>query len=258
MSVVQQVVKDISWQSVADIQTICQPLFDTLDLNFFAYTKFDKTKSAVQMLHTHQEWHDYYINKKFVSAVKFLPSGTHLWADYISTAQQDAKQYFDLANGLSIIRHYETYTELYAFAMPSDSKHALSFYFNNLDLLEKFNLYFKDKAQALLNPSEEKTTILYGCTKQVAGSLTDENAFLKSIEPTKYYFNINGKDRHLSKREVEIIRYLANGYSAKAIAELFEIAVRTVNHHIENIKAKLVCTKSTEILIKAVELHLIS
>ena len=42
----------------------------------------------------------------------------------------------------------------------------------------------------------------------------------------------------LSKRELEIMKFLVRGNSAKQIATLLYLSVRTVEHHIANIKAK--------------------
>ena len=46
-------------------------------------------------------------------------------------------------------------------------------------------------------------------------------------------------DFELTKRELEILKYLAMGYSYKMIAEACFISYPTVNTHISNIYAKL-------------------
>jgi LuxR family transcriptional regulator of spore coat protein len=43
----------------------------------------------------------------------------------------------------------------------------------------------------------------------------------------------------LTMREQEILQYVAEGYSAKQVAQRIDIAPRTVERHIENIRQKM-------------------
>jgi DNA-binding CsgD family transcriptional regulator len=66
------------------------------------------------------------------------------------------------------------------------------------------------------------------------------------INPPQPYISQEVKSNHidedklmlLTKREIEMIRWEANGLSAKDIADKLSISVNTVNNHFANIKAK--------------------
>jgi DNA-binding NarL/FixJ family response regulator len=59
-----------------------------------------------------------------------------------------------------------------------------------------------------------------------------------------------GRER-LSKREIEILGYLAKGYRYKAIAESLFISTETVRTHLRNIYEKLQVHSRTEAVLKA-------
>ncbi len=57
--------------------------------------------------------------------------------------------------------------------------------------------------------------------------------------------------QHLSKRENEILSYLAKGYRYKAIADTLSISTETVRTHLRNIYEKLHVHSRSEAVIKA-------
>lgn len=63
-----------------------------------------------------------------------------------------------------------------------------------------------------------------------------------AIEKTYSHWN------PFTSRETEILRHLACGMSAKIIADRLSISRRTVEHHVENMKAKVNCTSRYELI----------
>lgn len=64
-------------------------------------------------------------------------------------------------------------------------------------------------------------------------------------------------DVSLSPRENECLNYLVQGHSIKEMAKELEISNRTVESYIEQLKRKLNCRKSSEVVAKAIEFRLI-
>ncbi|HET9990847.1 MAG TPA: HD domain-containing phosphohydrolase, partial [Kofleriaceae bacterium] len=62
----------------------------------------------------------------------------------------------------------------------------------------------------------------------------------------------------LSAREIEVLVHLARGLTNKQIASSLEIAVRTVNHHVENIYAKTQITTRAAAALFAVRHDLVT
>lgn len=55
-------------------------------------------------------------------------------------------------------------------------------------------------------------------------------------------------NKYLTKREVEIIRLLLQGHSAKGIASALKISHRTVESYINTLKLKFECQRKSELI----------
>lgn len=64
--------------------------------------------------------------------------------------------------------------------------------------------------------------------------------------------------RNLTKRELEVLQYLAVGLSNKEIAEKLSVGVGTIKTHLININSKLNVASRTEAVIRGVQQRLIS
>jgi len=64
--------------------------------------------------------------------------------------------------------------------------------------------------------------------------------------------------RKLTKREVEILRWTANGKSAEEIAQIQHLSVNTIHYHIKKSIAKLDAPNKTAAAVKAAVLGLLN
>jgi LuxR family transcriptional regulator of spore coat protein len=55
----------------------------------------------------------------------------------------------------------------------------------------------------------------------------------------------------LSRREQQVLEFIADGWSAKQVARLIQLAPRTVERHIENIRLKMDARNSPHMVKKA-------
>jgi LuxR family transcriptional regulator len=62
----------------------------------------------------------------------------------------------------------------------------------------------------------------------------------------------------LTKREVEILRWTAQGKSSEEIANLLHLSVNTINYHIKKSIAKLDAPNKTAAAVKAAVLGLLN
>jgi DNA-binding CsgD family transcriptional regulator len=69
------------------------------------------------------------------------------------------------------------------------------------------------------------------------------------VEKHTYNFEKVQNDHHLSAREMDVIKSLAQGLSNKAIAEKLYISEHTVKDHLKNIMAKMQVSSRNEILV---------
>jgi len=61
----------------------------------------------------------------------------------------------------------------------------------------------------------------------------------------------------LTAREIEIVRLIANGYSAKEAATSLDIAPSTVEHHVENVRMKTRSRNRVHMIAQVVQAKLI-
>ncbi len=64
-------------------------------------------------------------------------------------------------------------------------------------------------------------------------------------------------DRALSKREREVLAFLAGGWTQRDAATVLAITERTIQHHVAQARFKLGCRTRVETVVKAVRLGLI-
>ena len=70
-------------------------------------------------------------------------------------------------------------------------------------------------------------------------------------------YKFASKDRHLTDRERQIVELVSVGQSAKEIALGLDIAPRTVERHIENVRLKLSARNRAHLITKAIFLGLL-
>lgn len=61
----------------------------------------------------------------------------------------------------------------------------------------------------------------------------------------------------LTAREQQVLEFIANGLSAKEVAQEIDIAPRTVERHIENVRLKIRARNRTHMVTLAMELGLL-
>lgn len=96
---------------------------------------------------------------------------------------------------------------------------------------------------------------IFGCTvilgKQTLPVALELMNLLGLIRSSRNDNDIKKAYSHLNpftSREAEILRHLACGLSAKMIADRLSISKRTVEHHVENMKAKVNCASRYELI----------
>lgn len=56
------------------------------------------------------------------------------------------------------------------------------------------------------------------------------------------------RTQFLSKRELEILKYISKGLSSKQVAHEMSLSINTVNNHRKNMLAKMGCKSSSELM----------
>lgn len=73
---------------------------------------------------------------------------------------------------------------------------------------------------------------------------------------SKNYLNLR-RNRYLTQRQFDVLKYLILGYTAKKIGLALDISYRTVENYVETLKLKLCCNTKSELIEKAIKSCLI-
>lgn len=186
-----------------------------------------------------------------------------------STLDKEAQQVFSFAREYHDIDHVITITkknkeswEFYHFGGPRNQLSLPNFYLSNIDLLERFILYFHEKAEKLITRADKQriihpTMLNVDGSKKIVLSVVAINQhdgvrqrFVAQLSMKKLSLIDCNQKVVLTKRETDCLRELFKGYPAREIGEKLSISVRTVETHIVHVKDKLQCDSKSQLIDK--------
>jgi len=242
------------------IKKICSPLFSSTKLTFFEYNKSFLDYSRITVT-TNAEWVYTYYNSGYYTKgmhhrhVKTYRKGYNYWNSAGRNVVNNlAKDNFNIDNGFTIIEPSSDVCEFYHFASMAEEKNTLNFYFNYINLLYRFIAYFKCEAQDIISYYSKNRIRLKADTSE---NIINNNAYLeegKLFPVKKFYFQLNDKCQYLTNREIDIATWILNGKSSEEIGIILGISKKTVDAHVDSIKAKLDCFKQSQVIMKLIDL----
>ncbi len=167
-----------------------------------------------------------------------------------------------------IVHKEENYTEIYTFASITDSHRSNNFTLNNVDILKVISQNLATRCRRLL--TKDNTLILPKDLVIEMNSLAESHGsknslnlkeFILKQKETKLQEMVNDtvfdfntlpfnfmSAKQLTLKEKEIIYLYYHGFKIQRIADILEISKRTVDKHFENIKKKLACDSTGQII----------
>lgn len=147
--------KHISITSSNNVIEICKPLFKQFGLTFFFYARlfYDNT---LYVLTTDILWHKHAFENRFIVIPLKLPPNLKyasffcLWSDLLPELILSEAKKFKINQPISYIELTRNYFDLYAFATNVNTNLIISNYLNNVNILKKFAVYFKEEARKLI------------------------------------------------------------------------------------------------------------
>lgn len=253
----------ISLTSCHSMADITQPLKKHFGITYFNYVKLYKSGGRL-ILTDRADWIDYfyknalYETKAVASLEKLDDYSYHLWQEFGGQPSfVIGKEKFNIYNGITIIEPSKEYTELYYFGTTVENVGIINLYITKFDILQRFILYFKDKAHVLI--SEANRHLIHLPEAQTIQSPSDEltddpiiQSFLNETTVNRVFLS-DESDVYLTNREATCLYLLLLNNTAKKIGKTLNISPRTVETYLESVKMKLnVDTKKD--LIKIAEI----
>jgi DNA-binding CsgD family transcriptional regulator len=242
------------------VATICNPL-TALDIVYFHYIKSFQDGSRISLCN-HADWVEhYYTNRYYLTpSIDKDPrnniTANYFWNDLAGTKPFDTlREKFDIANGITLVKRTNNSCSFYYFGARADKNSILSFYLNNLTVLERFILYFMDKASNIIDVANKNRIVLPFSQQQnnssdVISPMDNIRNFINQTPIKKYRFTDDGKEVCFSPRQMACIIGILEGKSAKGISEQLNLSIRTIENYIDQLKIKLNCARKEEVVYK--------
>ena len=256
------------------ISKLCDPLFTHFEINYFFYL-YISYQAECCVLGTNidlvQHYFDLDMHKSnpFFTECKQTKTGVYLYdsvkEDGFQSDMQLLEKKYNTKHSCLLVEKEKNGCQIYGFALPTHAVSRESLLINQASLLKQFTSYFNDEMALVIqqmkdNPVSLSNEINFG---QNAKHLP--HIHLTDSEKCQFLSQIGFKNKLLlqvdfTRREQECILLFLQGKSAREIAKELFLSTRTIEHHLENIKNKLLCTNRSELfekLLKMKELGLL-
>jgi len=249
--------------SAGYIKQICQPL-EIFKIHLFTY--FKKCNDGGQIyLSSDPEWiHDYYDlslfqTSEYESLSSLRSTGLQLWpADSGLLVFQHGREYYNSNYGFTICHQQSDGYEFYFFSFSPENYPMLNICISNLDLIEQFILYFKEKAFSIIKECHPHRVFTQDNVSSQKIEINSHLSYDSKDIRSKFMQAINANPlarwlnhyEPLSKREHECLNLLLTAPTVNELSRILKISKRTAETHIERIKSKLQCKSKQELLIK--------
>ncbi|KTD31257.1 MULTISPECIES: response regulator transcription factor [Legionella] len=164
---------------------------------------------------------------------------------------------FNFRHVFTILRQGIGFSEFYHFGTHLIAPEMNQFYVNNLDLLDRFILFFQNKV------SQSKSLTKIYTPNQRFQSKISKSMEVKNWPSLNTQFNeqrqlfmneVSQTRSKLTAREMEYAQLLLQGKTAKEIAAYLGQSYRTVESRVELLKSKLHATNKIDLVLKIKEL----
>lgn len=243
-----------------NVSNLCKNLFQRFGLNYFSYGRF-YDDDAFMPLSSNMKWlehfltQDYPIAKPADDSFGDKQSFFCLWENGLyNDAVKNAKQHFDITNGITLCFKRDGYSEYFCFASSQKNLNIVGFYLNHLDILEAFSKFFLEKAHKMIE--EEAQHKLYipndghlinmnvpKITQKIDFESFDSEELVHSLIKNPY-----GIRTQFTTNEVGCLTWLRKGLTAKEIGMEMDLSHRTIEDYINSIKHKLNCDRKSQII----------
>lgn len=244
-----------------NLSNLCRNLFQRFGLNYFSYGRF--YDDTFVPLSSNIKWLEHFLVQSYPIArpqndsFGDKQSFSSLWDGNLNNdAVKDAKRYFDISNGITICYKKDGYIEYFCFASSQENTNTIGFYLNHLDILEAFSKYFLNKANLIIEQELKHRIYLpndYHMININAPKVAMKEANFDSFDSGEF-MNMGIKNRYgisikFTPNEMNCLKYLRKGFTAKEIGQTMGLSYRTIEDYINSIKHKLNCDRKSQIIV---------
>jgi len=240
-----------SLQITRQIKEIINPVKKEYGVDHFCLARYFNDGTILSLISNPDLYMHHFKNQYCISPIipeKLLGKKFHYIVmpdleDGFNQVAHEYIMYFNLSFPLYLFERSENYFDLYIFESHGNGAKSVNTYLNNFSLLENFKSYFKETAADLIAQSQNHKIILPESMRPNFGGLMETESPLPLVTSLPETIKNN-----FSKRKTEVIYYLLRGCSAKEIGIHLNLSHRTIEFHINEIKAKIGVKKKADLI----------
>lgn len=238
-----------------------RPLYDTLGVNHFWYLRITRS-GYYSYVGTHVKWSEYCLREALLNRFACLRHpDTFRHEIGLMKANGDSKydellqiawNKFHINFNLNLFNKTSEGIEAFGFATRFDDPKSDERLINELPLLRSFTQTFRKEHQKLLDLIKENQVNI----ADHVGSIFFERPkeIILPIDRSQLINTLSNKELlSLTRREREILKFLALGFPASHIGKQLHLGTRTIENYTAAIKHKLLCRSKVELISKAQE-----
>lgn len=239
-----------------------KPLNDHLGINHFWYYRITFL-GFYSYLGTHSAWNEFCFDQLSLEHFpclrhpNVLQSGISLMKTDSDSAykniQQIAWDKFQINFNLNLIKNIPEGIEAFGFATRFDDQKEEERLINELPTLRYFIKMFREKNKKLFKLIEDNQVDLSSCFGK---RFYERQKILVLPNKRDHLLHKIGFEAALSltTREIDVLRFISNGFPASYIAKNLKLSQRTIENYIATIKCKLGCNSKVDLILKAQEI----
>jgi hypothetical protein len=221
------------------VQDITKELFSNTNINYFVYLRGSADGSNYILMSDKGLTLDWFDNKipltvGYSDEYKSLQSFSFLWSEKLpSVFLSSVREKHNLYNGISIVRRYKDYFELFGYADSNASMDNTARYLSCYSDLENFSSYFVKVGRDLIARVLRSPLVL-------PPNLSIQNHQEICLGNRRDRFLMKGLlgETHLTSQEYFSLQLLLKGKSYKEIAQTLSVSNKTVEKYVSQFKAK--------------------
>jgi DNA-binding CsgD family transcriptional regulator len=237
-----------------EISEMVYPFFSELKITFFSHVRVSHT-GIFKSLMTQTSLSKFYLDHKYPIRYSLgkgiiLNSGCYVLNHLpdISSAQELnlIKEHYNFDHLIYLVDKQSKWDDLYIFGTTPENQVYINLVFNNMDFIKQGLHRYKYNSRKLL--------------EQTPGAIYPSHCFMNHTSVPDYKINseqtnlqkillpLNGSEVPISKQEYKCLGLLVQNYTIKQIGQQMNLSPRTVETYLKNLKNKLHCQGSLELI----------
>lgn len=239
---------------IIEFQKIVSPLLVNFPVSYLMYLRFFKNGHYLVLCNNIRPielylGHNLLNEKVFLQEFTFIEKNSinkYLWPLHNCHKSSGLSMLSEnnMWHGINVNYNTDNYLETFVFFTQKENEQVIDLYLNHFYILERFIVYFRNKAQHLINCSNKKAFAFSPFYKKEINNLATQetplfyakNNFFNSTIIHKIY--LNHGNTYIPYQASKCLYYYTLGKSMKEIACILSISHRTVERHLQNIKTK--------------------